>query len=385
MLRFEKIPLLLLALFVLFAPAQAISAEGKAVKKTPEAVIEGFVTGLVEQAAGPGVSPETKEALLERALRFAETYGMIEDDDALLKKTEKAILTLPGTSISGDEQIIKDFQEIMLHGRRLPDDPTMGKVKKRVEELVYGLIDRAFEPGTSKDEEKGLLDAARDFAEAYSGKTGDEAFYRAIEHSIRTLPYRAISSDGAIIKAFQKAMRHDNRLAMEFLVKKVEPRIEPFVQEIIARALDPSAAPEEKDRLLKTAMNFAKTFGRITGDQAFHRVIHRKTFTARLSEPLLTEPGQGVHIIVAPRASETVKNVFRPDNIVIRAGETVRWVNKDEIIHVIGTLDFLSDGHFFEPRIGPLGSFEHTFRRPGEYYYICFIHNSMIGKITVKK
>jgi len=199
------------------------------------------------------------------------------------------------------------------------------------------------------------------------------------------LPYGATSSDRAIIKAFQKAMRHDNKLAMEFLVKKIEPRIKPFVQEIIDRAIDDATAPEAKDRLLKTAMNMAKTYGRITGDQAFHRVIHRKTFTARLSEPVMTEPGKGVHVVVSPRASETVKNIFRPDNIVIRAGETVRWVNEDDITHVIGTLDFLSDGHFFEPDIGPLGSFEHTFRRPGEYYYICFIHNSMIGKITVLK
>ena len=48
------------------------------------------------------------------------------------------------------------------------------------------------------------------------------------------------------------------------------------------------------------------------------------------------------------------------------------------------TYDFLSDGHFFAPHVAPNGEFEFTFTEAGDYYYICYIHKSMIGKIRVE-
>jgi plastocyanin len=206
-----------------------------------------------------------------------------------------------------------------------------------------------------------------------------------VQHLVKALPPTSISSDDEIIKEFQKAMQHDNRFLMELLVRKVEPRIETFVMGIIGMARKPGIPVAEKDLLLKTAMNFAKTLGKMKQDHAFHRRIHRETFTARLSEAVRSVPVGGVHTIDSPKASKRIKDVFRPNNIVVHSGETVRWINHDDITHVIGTIDFLSDGHFFAPDIGFMDTFEHNFLLPGEYYYICYIHNYMIGKIVVEE
>jgi plastocyanin len=377
MLRAARFSLLLLLLF-LISPAISISGDEGALEESQQRVIEEFVMGFIDEAIEPSTSSAESDELLKEALSYADTYSMIKGDNTLYKKIQHDIITLP--SFSGNEGIFKELQETMLHGSRLSVNPAIRKVKQKVEEFVEALIEKALEPDISSIKRDELLEAATSFAEIYGRKTGDYIFNQRTRQLILNLPPASISRDEEIVREFHKAMLLDNRFVMEFLVKKVEPRIEPFVMEIIAKARKPGTPAAEKDMLLITAMNFAKTFGNMKGDHAFHRTIHRETFTARLTEPV-----EGVHIIDAPKASETVKNVFRPDNIVIRAGESVSWVNHDDITHVIGTLDFLSDGHFFAPDIGPFVTFENTFLLPGEYYYICFIHSSMIGKITVEE
>jgi plastocyanin len=78
---------------------------------------------------------------------------------------------------------------------------------------------------------------------------------------------------------------------------------------------------------------------------------------------------------------------FEPDKLTIKAGDTVRWHNKDERKHVLtsvertGPLDELEI--FSEDDLHSGGFFSHTFKEPGEYPYYCFIHNKMTGLITV--
>lgn len=382
MLRVKKIPVLLLLLLILFSAATASSGDKGLLKNPQQRVIEGFVMRFVDKAIEPGISSAKRDELLKEAMGYAGTYCMINGDNTLCKKIQYNIIPLAPTAFSLDEGILEEFQKIMPKSNRFPMNPNLlnikRKIKQRAEGFVEALIEKALEPDIPSIKREELLAAATSFAATYGSKMDDDIFDNWVQNLILNLPPSSISRDEDIINEFQNAMLHDNRLVMEFLVKKVEPRIEPFVTEIITRAGKPGIPAAEKEMLLKTALSFAKTFGNMKGDHTYHRTIHRRTFTANLTEPV-----EGVHIVDALKASATVKNVFRPDNIVIRAGESVRWVNHDNITHVIGTLDFFSDGHFFAPEIGPLGAFEHTFYLPGEYYYICFIHTFMIGKITV--
>jgi plastocyanin len=69
--------------------------------------------------------------------------------------------------------------------------------------------------------------------------------------------------------------------------------------------------------------------------------------------------------------------VYQPAELTIAAGETVTWVWDDgDIQH-----DVVGDG--FATELITEGEFSHTFTEPGSYPYICTIHPTMTGTITV--
>lgn len=91
-----------------------------------------------------------------------------------------------------------------------------------------------------------------------------------------------------------------------------------------------------------------------------------------------------VHIVDIPEKSK----VFVPDVVIIEAGDTVRWTNND---HDMESHQFASiPGTEVEDKELPIvileqdKSFDHTFNKPGEYRYFCFVHQGMVGKIIVK-
>ncbi|MFQ5456490.1 MAG: plastocyanin/azurin family copper-binding protein [Nitrospirota bacterium] len=79
------------------------------------------------------------------------------------------------------------------------------------------------------------------------------------------------------------------------------------------------------------------------------------------------------------------KFLFSPQELTIKVGDTVKWINNDVRRHHFATIpgsgptDELEIFHLFEPS----DSWSHTFNTPGEYPYFCFIHNQMRGKIIV--
>lgn len=80
--------------------------------------------------------------------------------------------------------------------------------------------------------------------------------------------------------------------------------------------------------------------------------------------------------------------VFVPDTITIKVGETVRWVNNDYSIpfHMFSSVPGSGQTDEFEIEITQLKSgesWEHTFKKTGEYPYFCFIHKGMVGKVIV--
>lgn len=73
-----------------------------------------------------------------------------------------------------------------------------------------------------------------------------------------------------------------------------------------------------------------------------------------------------VHIV------ETLKYKFIPEEITIKAGDTVRWVNKERRqYHNVWFRDLGEEptGEFF-----PGEMFEKTFNEPGTYAYVCEPH-----------
>ena len=343
--------------------------------------MRSFIKELVNTASTKEIGEAEKRELLRVAVSFAGTYDDMGGSRAfasrIIKRAKKLEESLEwGTSGSG---ATRENYEAMVEAERA-GIAVLSMVKKFVMDFVHTAI-RVEEDAVWKAR---LLNAATGFANSYSDVKNDPAFFNKISRIVETLPTKPLTTDLEFIGAFRKAVKEDNTVAKEYILRRLGENIEPFTMDIIDWAEEEGVDPLRKEELLKLAMEFARSYGKMTGDHSLHRRIHKAAFTARLAAPLVLQSTSALVTIDMPKASEVEDNIFYPDNIVINAGESVRWVNHDEISHVIGTLDFISSGHFYAPYIGPISSFEASFPRPGEYYYICYIHESMIGKITVK-
>jgi plastocyanin len=85
-------------------------------------------------------------------------------------------------------------------------------------------------------------------------------------------------------------------------------------------------------------------------------------------------------------AAETVEIVvdqmkFLPPQLKIKAGTTVRWVNKERRTN--HSVWFQKEGLPESERFFPGESWSRTFARPGVYPYICGPHPEMTGVIEV--
>jgi len=71
---------------------------------------------------------------------------------------------------------------------------------------------------------------------------------------------------------------------------------------------------------------------------------------------------------------------FTPNELTIAPGTTVKWVNHDDIPHLVAekALAFKSQA------LDTNDSFSFTFTKPGDVEYFCVLHPHMTGKITVK-
>lgn len=75
-----------------------------------------------------------------------------------------------------------------------------------------------------------------------------------------------------------------------------------------------------------------------------------------------------------------IKNFsFNPQNLIIKAGDTVTWTNKDSVTH-----DVTIDNGLFDHDLNPGENFSWTFNQTGTYDYHCNIHTYMKGKIIVE-
>ncbi|WKZ33611.1 MAG: plastocyanin/azurin family copper-binding protein [Thermodesulfobacteriota bacterium] len=200
--------------------------------------------------------------------------------------------------------------------------------------------------------------------------------------ALAVLVSRAVHS-GEIADKFSEAFKERDRAALASLVDANRDSIPAEVRSVLDSA--EKAAPEEKEGLFYLADEMAMAYKDATGDTALLLEVKKRSFDSRLSEPVRSMPGKGVHIVDIPRADADSRDIFRPDNIIIKKGETVRWVNNDGIDHVFSSMPLIGKGGISAPGIKPGGSWEFVFNEPGEYYYICYIHRGMIGKVAVEE
>jgi hypothetical protein len=76
----------------------------------------------------------------------------------------------------------------------------------------------------------------------------------------------------------------------------------------------------------------------------------------------------------------TIKNfAFAPTTSTVHVGDTITWTNQDQVAHTATA----SDGSFDTGSISQGKSGSHTFTKAGTIPYICSIHPSMKGTVTV--
>ena len=85
----------------------------------------------------------------------------------------------------------------------------------------------------------------------------------------------------------------------------------------------------------------------------------------------------------AAAQSKTVVEIsgsaFQPQNIDVKVGDTVTFVNKDEIAHTATAGDKSFDSKTLEQG----ASFDFTATKAGKIDYVCLFHPGMTGTITV--
>ena len=97
------------------------------------------------------------------------------------------------------------------------------------------------------------------------------------------------------------------------------------------------------------------------------------------SSPGRVEITYGVNPPVQKENIVTIKNMeFLPAVITISKGETVTWINQDNIPHTA------TGGGFDSGYMGPGATFKLTFYNAGTFDYICTYHPYMNGSVAVK-
>lgn len=71
---------------------------------------------------------------------------------------------------------------------------------------------------------------------------------------------------------------------------------------------------------------------------------------------------------------------FIPERLVVRAGETVTWLNEDDIPHAIAA----SNKTFRSRALDTDDKYSFTFTTPGVYEYFCSMHPHMKATIVVE-
>ena len=93
------------------------------------------------------------------------------------------------------------------------------------------------------------------------------------------------------------------------------------------------------------------------------------------------EAASGTREAVANTKEVRIDNfTFSPDRLVVRAGETVTWINEDDIPHTVVS----SSKTFKSKALDTDDTYSFTFTAPGVYEYFCSLHPHMKATIVVE-
>jgi plastocyanin len=192
------------------------------------------------------------------------------------------------------------------------------------------------------------------------------------------------SAESAIVKKFREALEQKDASRMNTVIKNNMEKIPSEVKALLDEALLPQTPPEERESKFNLAESLARAYKNVSGDEKPLIEEQERVFESYLSELVSPAPVDGVHTIDIGHP-EGGKDSFSPNNIVIKSGETVRWVNYNKYAHLLSTVSAISSDSIISPAIKPRKSWEHKFYKPGVYYYICCQYKEkMYGKITVE-
>lgn len=112
--------------------------------------------------------------------------------------------------------------------------------------------------------------------------------------------------------------------------------------------------------------------------------LHLSRFRPWFHHEEFTRPGtlRMIPSAAGPAAAEVKMTGihYRADTVTVNAGETVRWVNADPVVHTVA----FDDGSGTSAEIPQNGTFEFRFDRPGVYPYHCTQHPFMRGVVVVR-
>jgi plastocyanin len=83
-----------------------------------------------------------------------------------------------------------------------------------------------------------------------------------------------------------------------------------------------------------------------------------------------------------PKQVEILKFKFIPEEITIKAGETIRWTNMEK--RQYHSVWFEQSGDPEPPYFFPGETYERSFDKPGTYPYRCGPHPKMTGTVIVQ-
>lgn len=190
-------------------------------------------------------------------------------------------------------------------------------------------------------------------------------------------------AESDLAKKFKEALNKNRLYEMTSIVEKNLKTVPEEIKALTDGAFTPQKTAQERDSDLNAAEFMANEYKNATGDFNPLKDVKARIFNSKLSGPVVSRAVKGVHVVEAV-STDKAKNIFMADNIVIKRGETVKWVNHDNTAHLLASMPVIGMTGLFSPDIEPGQSWEHTFDKPGDYYYICFIHKVMYGKITVE-
>ncbi|MBI5560429.1 MAG: hypothetical protein HY883_04080 [Deltaproteobacteria bacterium] len=194
----------------------------------------------------------------------------------------------------------------------------------------------------------------------------------------------AFCEDSELVKNFKNARVLNDEKEMVAVIAGNREKIPAEVAVLLDQATAPGVTEEDKRGNFYIAELIATIYKDQFGDPQLLRGVKIRYYDTLLSPPVRPTPAGGVYMVEMPAPTETAKNLFKPDNIIIKKGETVKFVNNDVSKHILASVPFIGETGLFSSDMETGHIWEHKFEKPGAYYYFCFIHRSMLGKITVE-